>query len=469
MEVQSVLVDIINVDRETRQRRELTDITDLADSIRKNGLINPITIDRDYTLIAGERRYMACKSMGFTHISAHFIDELDEHTRIIIELEENIRRERLPWRDRCLAVLRFHNEHCKQDVNWTADKTGDALQYNERSIDRHLLVGRELYDPKDETCLVHSCERFITAVGYMERQQQRRKADEKTRMKKIQTQAVQGAISLKPVPSTRVIMENKVEEEIDTELVEDEDEFVSEEDQLDNPIIFDNFVSWVEEYNDPQTFNLIHCDFPYGQGFLTTHTKANESGRARLGQYEDTDKIYLECIDALAKACDKGIVEDSAHLIFWFPIKKYRATIYELSKMGWEVNPAPLIWHKSDNAGFIPNAQRWPRMVYESAFMASRGDRKIVKLMSNCISAPTRRASKLHISEKPPLVLNHFFTLVCDQYSTVLDPTCGSGSALVAGHLRGAKTMLGIESNEEFYNVACKNLESAKNEGLKIV
>jgi ParB family chromosome partitioning protein len=46
---------------ERRQRHEVGDIAELADSIKSLGLIHPLVIDRNNTLIAGFRRYSACK------------------------------------------------------------------------------------------------------------------------------------------------------------------------------------------------------------------------------------------------------------------------------------------------------------------------------------------------------------------------------------------------------------------------
>jgi DNA modification methylase len=41
-----------------------------------------------------------------------------------------------------------------------------------------------------------------------------------------------------------------------------------------------------------------------------------------------------------------------------------------------------------------------------------------------------------------------------DQYSMVLDPTCGSANALKAAQNRGASVVLGLEQNLEFFTRA---------------
>ena len=61
----------------TRHRRDLGDVDELARSIREVGLLHPIVVRKDNTLIAGERRLAACKALGWSSIPARVVD-LDE-------------------------------------------------------------------------------------------------------------------------------------------------------------------------------------------------------------------------------------------------------------------------------------------------------------------------------------------------------------------------------------------------------
>ena len=68
--------------------------------------------------------------------------------------------------------------------------------------------------------------------------------------------------------------------------------------------------------------------------------------------------------------------------------------------------------------------------------------------VSNAFAAPTDRQQ--HMSTKPEAVLRHFFRMFVDENSVILDPTCGSGSALRAAKSLGAAHILGIEIDGEF-------------------
>lgn len=126
----------------------------------------------------------------------------------------------------------------------------------------------------------------------------------------------------------------------------------------------------------------------------------------------------------------------------------YEPTAYALERMGWSINPLPLVWVKSDGVGILPDPERGPRQIYETCFFGARGDRKIVGAVANAYSAPTVRDK--HMSEKPEPMLRHFFRMFVDQNTVMLDPTCGSGSALRAAESLGASFVLGLEINEEF-------------------
>ena len=51
-------------------------------------------------------------------------------------------------------------------------------------------------------------------------------------------------------------------------------------------------------------------------------------------------------------------------------------------------------------------------------------------------------------------MLKHFFSGLCDHYSRVLDPTCGSGTAIMAAQYYNAEEALGLEISPEFASKA---------------
>jgi DNA modification methylase len=116
---------------------------------------------------------------------------------------------------------------------------------------------------------------------------------------------------------------------------------------------------------------------------------------------------------------------------------------------------------KSDGAGILSDPARGPRRIYETCLFGSRGDRKITSAVANAYAASTDRSID-HLSPKPEPVLRHFFRMFIDKSSVVLDPTCGSGTALRAAEALEAAHVLGIEINKDFVERATIALEKAR-------
>ncbi len=84
-------------------------LMELAQSIRENGLIQPITLkekDNHYEIIAGERRYRACQLAGMTSVAAHIMD-ISEAQMAEVALVENIQREDLSAIEEAKAFVKI--------------------------------------------------------------------------------------------------------------------------------------------------------------------------------------------------------------------------------------------------------------------------------------------------------------------------------------------------------------------------
>lgn len=394
--------DSIFVNREGRQRRKLEDIESLAKSIAENGLIHPPVIRRSGELVVGERRWTAIKSLGWTSMPVQWIDELSELELHAIEYEENVSRVDISWQDRVTAVEAYHKLRQAQDPAWTVEQTSERLGISPKTTHKQLAVAKAVAkDPR-----IAAAPKLSTAVSMTQRQNSRASA---AAIEKI------GAAAGAP-PKEKLA-----------------------------PIVNEDFHDFTAAYTG-SPFTLIHCDFPYG---VDMHETDQGGARHEFGGYHDSVDVYWSLMDTLAQAMN-NVVAPKAHLIFWFSMKYYTETKARLEAMGWKINPHPLVWMKSDNLGVIPDANRGPRQIYETAFLGTRGDLFIHTPVSNAFAHPGKGKS-IHMNEKPVPMLKHFLRMVTDEYSRVLDPTCGSANALKAAAALGAPTVLGIERDPEFF------------------
>ena len=74
-------------------RREVAtkDVQRLSESIAEVGMMNPITVTADHTLIAGLHRLEAAKRLGWTEIECNVSDMDELHTELA-EIDENVVR-----------------------------------------------------------------------------------------------------------------------------------------------------------------------------------------------------------------------------------------------------------------------------------------------------------------------------------------------------------------------------------------
>lgn len=429
-------ISSIKVARDVRQRTKLTNLDDLAESMKRVGLINPIIVRTDETgtwLVAGERRLEAAKLLGWEEIPARELVSLTKDQQDIVELDENIRREELPWKDRCVAILKLHEK-----LGGTLENTAEYIGLNKHWVSENIVVAREVIK---ENPAVTGASGVSAAMNVISRSMDRAISSELENLGEVFEEP---DMFVEPVGNTQGALAS------DSPTVSKTPAAYRRE----SPVKVGDFLEFAPSY-DGRPFNLLHCDFPYG----INHDKSDQGKADSWGGYKDTPEHYRNLCHALTDNLDRLLTRE-AHVVFWFSMDFYSWTVQHFKAAGMVVQPHPLIWHKTDNHGILPDPNRGPRRIYETALLMTRGDRKIVKAVSNVYGCPT---SKLHhLSEKPVTMLDHFFRMLVDEFTELLDPTCGSGNALIAAERLGATRTFGLEFNPEFAEVAQHNVQTAR-------
>lgn len=105
---------VVPTEAQPRQSFKEDTIKELAESIEKNGLLQPIVVrpmeKGKYQIIAGERRYRAFKKLGRTMIPAIVRDYEDEEVDKL-QLVENVQREDLNPYDEAIAYLKLKEKY----------------------------------------------------------------------------------------------------------------------------------------------------------------------------------------------------------------------------------------------------------------------------------------------------------------------------------------------------------------------
>jgi ParB family chromosome partitioning protein len=117
-------------------RNEVDDINELIVSISKIGLLQPIvvrTVNNHFEVIAGVRRYSACRRLGWRKISCHVV-ELDDKAAFEVALIENLHRRSLSVLEESLAFKKYISDFGWGSVLELAKKISKSPSYVSKRI-----------------------------------------------------------------------------------------------------------------------------------------------------------------------------------------------------------------------------------------------------------------------------------------------------------------------------------------------
>lgn len=162
-----MIVDIGKVIVKDRIRKDFGDIKELADDIEQNGLINPPVVNKDYELLAGERRLRACKSLGWSQIEIRMMDTRDAEHELNVEISENENRkafskaERVDYMRRLLRIEQAKaSERQKAGVNLgetfpeggrARDKAAEQFGISGKTMEKEISIvdNKDKLTPED--------------------------------------------------------------------------------------------------------------------------------------------------------------------------------------------------------------------------------------------------------------------------------------------------------------------------------
>lgn len=162
-EVREVDIELVQPSRE-QPRTRFSDqrLEELAQSIRNNGVIQPVLVRAragGFELVAGERRWLAAKRAGLKHIPA-IVREIPDDRILELALVENIQRQELnPIEEanaymRLLKTLDIRQEELAQRVGKDRSSVANYLRLLKLPSDLQLLVEEEKLSMGHARCLL---------------------------------------------------------------------------------------------------------------------------------------------------------------------------------------------------------------------------------------------------------------------------------------------------------------------------
>ena len=436
-----------------RQRQEFDPeaLMELTSSIADRGLLHaPVMRDtpEGLVLVAGERRLKAIQDLWALgqplvynlevipdgQVPYTTLGELDPLEAEEAELDENLKRRDLSWKELASAHERLHNLRTKQRKKavmddptmmegdlpaWTISDTAEELTGRRdgsfrEGVRRELIVAKHLDNPA-----ISKAKDVDEAFKILKRQ------ESKERNEALATE----------VGKT----------------------FSSEIHDIWNI----NCLEWMRAYADgiasgehSSAIDVILTDPPYG---MNAHKFDDGSGRMTGIEHHYDDSI--ESWRALmSQWCELSylVTKPQAHLYCFCDIDNFHELKRMLEAVGWYVFRTPLIYVKV-GSGRVPLPDLGPRRQYETILYAIKG-----KKPTNCIYPDvingTAYESFGHGAQKSVEVYTNLLRRSVNSGDVVLDSFGGTGTLIPAAHALQCKAIV-IEQEKEYYAICISRLE----------
>lgn len=446
---------------EDRLRTDLGDIAGLAESIQEHGLWHPVVVESTpgaslpYTLRAGGRRFAACTLLnsngvpGWDTIPVTIFEEMPPYKRVIVELDENLKRKNMTWQEIVTGIVRYHKA-CKraaalEDEKWTQEKTGDMLGMNQAKVSIAFKVWEEMEKKNERVLAAESLlEAFkVIASDRLDKGQAEQLRRIELKRKQVTAQpAVPASVVKSEVELPSILRVAQVEQ---PETVEDKMQVTKE--QVASFYYVGNCLELLPKIAEQHTINHIITDPPYGID-LANLTRKDMGRFEALERVADTHTVEgnLELIPAFLEVAFKCIAEDG-FLCMWYDLDHHEKIAGWAGKIGWKVQRWPLVWCKTSPC--LNNAAHCNiTKATEFCYFFRRSEKSMIrqKQAKNFIDAPSC-ATSTHPFPKPHAVWRYLLETVSLPNQVVVDPFAGEGSMLAASFKEG-RIPFGIELDE---------------------
>jgi len=401
-------LNLSDINISDRVREDFGNIDELARSISELGLIQPIVVNRELKLIAGERRLKALTKLGvdtLTHGHTFvYNDELDPLRLKAMEVEENVRRKGLTWQEEVLAKKRLLEIMQELHGVATAGRPSRAEVSGESSggfgINKlaALLGESNAQTSKD-----------VELAGLIETVPQLAKQDTKEGARRMAQLAMAVAVS-------QVQQAANPTNPIDVPCT----------------LVQGDFNETARDILSSSSVDFIICDPPYGEDAEGMGPKSPEM---LAKAFNDSRNATVELYKALAKESYRVLKPDSFAMFFFGP-RLYGHIAVACLAAGFDVDMVPLIWVKNNVINTSPYT-RYGRS-YEPIIVARKGAPKLMRpsqrdvLQFDAVQMRSTQEQKFYHAQKPVALIEKLILDTTIEGELIVDFTAGSGTTGVA-------------------------------------
>lgn len=408
MKVDIVPITCIEVGK--RFREDYGDMPMLKESIRQDGIIQPLAVctsaeEGKYELLAGGRRFKACIELGITEVPIRIYDkDMSELEKRSIELMENIIRKDLSWIEANELKEAIHSLQIqihgakKQNVpgGWGTKETAELFGVSKSSIIGDLKLAEA-----------------IKAFPML------KKADTEHDARKM-LDKLKGELVARELAS-------RMEKKLATTPVE------VQRTELINAYMIGDFFDNVK--NVPSgSIDLVEIDPPYAID-LDAYRAEKQNNPTSTMRYKEVEvDRYMPFLNSLFEETYR-CMSDNSWCICWFAMEPWFEFVYTaMRRVGLVGSRIAGMWYKGEGVGSTLRPDVNLGSGYEPFFYMRKGHPSIMRQgrQNVFMYKPVFSANKVHPTERPIELMQDILQTFGHMGANVLVPFLGSGNTLLA-------------------------------------
>lgn len=418
-----------------RFRKDFSDDQTFVESVREKGILQPITVDKNLQLLAGERRFRAAQQVGLEKIPALVRPVEDELDAREIELIENIFRKDFTWVEQTLLIAEIDRLYRSKNQDWNIRKTAQVIDQSKSGVHNALEMAKALEIMPELAKQEKSSDAFklykaAQETLYLSELSRRRNEELARHVEQAMGEQAQATQEGRPPPKYSPEMVVRLR-------------------TADADYRIGDIFEALETLPENGQIHLIECDPPYGIDLPELREGDHDSQGVAIQSYEEIpSKEYPDFLTRLTKGLYR-VAHPNAWMIFWFASKQQTLVRETLLSSGWKIDEVPAIWCKPNGQTMQPEFLLSRQ--YEPFFVCHKGRPYINERgRANVFNFPlVNPLVKYHPTERPTNLLGSILETFGVIGQTVFIPFLGSGATLRACYQRNRKGF-GYDKNPEY-------------------
>jgi ParB/RepB/Spo0J family partition protein len=424
---------------EKRARRDLGNLETLKHSIQNLGLLNPILINSEHQLIAGERRLRACMELNLPTIVARIIPDLSKDKEMVIERIENVARKEFTWSEELMLRYKIHLYWVENNTKWSIKKTAKEFNCSDGGLATDFVLADgiirypnlKLIDYDSKSRAKETYKKIINETKAMVEVKSNFSEEEQERIAKLM-QGDTDEIIKKTIKETKEETLIPVEEKQIPMALHDNENiiFESKKPRPDITYSIESYSTFIEKIPN-NSVGMIEIDPPYAIDFENTYLQISKK---KVTSNDWTVEKLFQFYNKMLPIMYKKLTDDS-WILCWTGKEHWIKTNQIATKHNFIVQ-SPGVWKKTGGGGSNKPSYNLVSN-YENYLLLRKGKATFnTGSLPAAVDFPTIHGTqKIHQWEKPIELYKYFIKALGKPKTVFLSPFAGSGNSLIAAAL----------------------------------